>query len=148
MCLLWFGTSGISTINRSLEREKLSGLRSVVNWSVLTENPSCLGGKMFPGHATLQLLRETQTTMEENRSQPEQFEDRIILMSMFHDIDWGTSREAKKLVFRILQKFRRAHKDFLKGIGHFSDQELKKRGAERTPTKQTVCGTMLLRWWL
>ena len=42
----------------------------------------------FPGHTTLELLREIQRTMAENRIQPEQFEGRIIFMSMYNDIDW------------------------------------------------------------
>ena len=32
-----------------------------------------------------------QRTMTENRIQPEQFEDRIIFMSMYNDIDWEKS---------------------------------------------------------
>ena len=47
----------------------------------------------FPGLTTLRLLREILRTMEENRIQPElfreKFEDRIIFMSVSHDIDWG-----------------------------------------------------------
>ena len=40
---------------------------------------------LFPGHTTLQLLREILRMMTENRTQPEQFEDRIICMSMYND---------------------------------------------------------------
>ena len=45
--------------------------------------------EIIAGHTTLQLLREIQTTMEENKIQPEQFEDRIIFMSMYNDIVLG-----------------------------------------------------------
>ena len=43
--------------------------------------------KNFPGHTILELLREIQTTMADNRIQLEQFKDRIIFMSMHNDID-------------------------------------------------------------
>ena len=46
--------------------------------------------KIFPGHTTLQLRREIQMTMEENRIQPQKFEDRIIFMLMNNNIDWNT----------------------------------------------------------
>ena len=98
----------------------------------------------FPGHTTLQLLREIQTTMEENRIQPEQFEDRILFMPMYNDIDRG-KQDTKKLVNRVLQKLRRSQKDALKDTCHSSDQEQKKSGTERTPTSQRVCGITLLR---
>ena len=52
------------------------GLRSIDGEPVKIE------WKNFPGHTTLQLLREIQKIMEENRIQREQFEDRIIFMSM------------------------------------------------------------------
>ena len=79
---------------QKLGRRKLSGSRcpiNIVNWIVLTvEN--------FQGLTTMQLLREIQKTMEKNKIQPQQFEDRIIFMSMKNDIDWETI-EIKKLVF-------------------------------------------------
>ena len=46
----------------------------------------------FPRDTTLQSLQEIRTTMEENRIQPELFEDRIIFMSTCNDIDWGKAR--------------------------------------------------------
>ena len=35
----------------------------------------------------------------------------------------------------------RTPEDFVKDMGHSSDQELKKNGTERTPTNQTVRGS-------
>ena len=40
----------------------------------------------------------------------------------------GEKQETKKLLLRFLQTLRRARKDFLKDIGHSSEQELKKSG--------------------
>ena len=80
--------------------------------------------------------------MEESTILHEKFEDRIIFMSMYNDIDWRKA-ETKKSVCRILQVLLRTPEDFLKDIGHSSDQELKNIGTERTPTDQIVRGTML-----
>ena len=45
--------------------------------------------KIFPGHTTLDLLQEVQELIEkELKIQPQNFEDRIIFMSMYNDIDW------------------------------------------------------------
>ena len=52
------------------------GLRSIDG------EPVEMSGQNLPGHTTLQLLREIQKIMEENRIQREQFEDRIIFTSM------------------------------------------------------------------
>ena len=57
----------------------------------------------------------------------------------------GHKMATNKSVLRILYKFRRLQKYFLKDIGCSSDQEQKKNGMERTLTSQTVCGTALQR---
>ena len=54
----------------------------------IDEEPVEFEWKKFPGHTTLELLREIQRTLAENRIQPELFKDRIIFMSMCNDIDW------------------------------------------------------------
>ena len=46
--------------------------------------------KIFPGFTTLQLVREVQEFMSKMSIQPEDFTGRIIFMSMFHDISWGS----------------------------------------------------------
>ena len=50
------------------------------------------------GFTTLQLLREIPKTMEENRIQLEQFEDRIIFMPMCNDIDWRNAENTESCV--------------------------------------------------
>ena len=73
------------------EAWRLSGSRNllnIVNGTDLTENHSSSSGKISQD-TTLQLLREIQRTMEENKILPEKFEDRIIFMSVHNDIDWG-----------------------------------------------------------
>ena len=45
--------------------------------------------KIFPRFTTLQILAEIQNMMIETKFEPEQFQGRIIFMSMYNDIDWG-----------------------------------------------------------
>ena len=43
--------------------------------------------KIFPGITTLGLLEKIQNVVEDRQCEPEHFTDRIIFMSMFHDIE-------------------------------------------------------------
>ena len=44
---------------------------------------------IFPGFTTLQLIQEVQKFMNKKMSEPEQFQGRIIFVSMFNDSIWG-----------------------------------------------------------
>ena len=45
--------------------------------------------KIFPGHTTLDLVQDVPTmTDDELHVQPQDFQERIIFMSMYNDIDW------------------------------------------------------------
>ena len=44
--------------------------------------------KNFPGFTALQILAEVQNMMTETRCEPEQFQGRIIFMSVYNDIAW------------------------------------------------------------
>ena len=57
----------------------------------------------FPGHTTLQLLREVQRTETENRIRTEQFEDRVIFMSMYSDIDWARGENEQTCISNSLE---------------------------------------------
>ena len=45
--------------------------------------------KIFPGITTLCLLEKIQDLMKDLQCEPEQFNDKIIFMSMYNDIAWG-----------------------------------------------------------
>ena len=49
---------------------------------------------IFPGFTTLQLVHEVQKFMSK-MGEPEQFQGRIIFMSMFNDIIWGNKDNEK-----------------------------------------------------
>ena len=49
--------------------------------------------KIFPGFTTLQILAEIQNMMTEIKCEPELFQGRIIIMSMYSDIVWWEKRK-------------------------------------------------------
>ena len=59
-----------------------------------------------------------QRTMEENRVQPEKFEDRIIFMSMYNYIDWEEAGYKETCVSNSMELKARAHR-FPKGHWSF-----------------------------
>ena len=110
------------------------------------ENQSCSSGKKFQDTPHCSDFRKFKTTMEENRIQPEQFEDRIIFMSRCNHID--KSRKQRNLYFEFLKSCGVRQKiSWRKLVGHSSEQYRKKNGTERVLTNQAVRGTMLLNWW-
>ena len=50
---------------------------------------------VFPGFSALELVQEVQTFMNK-MSDPSQFQGRIIFMSMFNDISWGSEDNEKE----------------------------------------------------
>ena len=53
-----------------------------------TGEPVVFEWKMFPGHTTTQLFQEVQTLMDDEiKVKPQNFQDRLIFMSIFNDID-------------------------------------------------------------
>ena len=49
--------------------------------------------KRFPGFSTLTVLKEIQMDLERKNTEPDNFKDRIIFMSMFDDIEWKNNDE-------------------------------------------------------
>ena len=66
---------------------------------------------IFSGFTTLQLCYKVQEFMSKMSIQPEDFTGRILFMSMFNDILWG-SKENKKNANQVLNSFRFMQKDF------------------------------------
>ena len=52
---------------------------------------------IFPGFTTLQLVDEVEKFMSK-MDEPEQFQGRIIFMSMFNDIKWGTTDSEQECI--------------------------------------------------
>ena len=90
--------------------------------------------KIFQGFTTFGLLEQIQEFMKERQCDPEQFESKIIFMSMFKGIVWGEKENAKKCksksheVANYARRFPRGHWSFLgpgsekKWYGSYSDK--------------------------
>ena len=121
-----------SQIRYSVSEAKLQIIHNhtlllIVSLSGIDGEPVVFEWKIFPGHTSLKLLQEVQNMMEKDNLQPESFKDRIILMSMYNDIDWGRNEKAmKNIAYRIPEVFPNTPKGFPKDFGHSSDLDLKK----------------------
>ena len=78
---------------------------------------------LFRGFTSWQILQKIQEFLGARQTSPEEFEHRLIFMSMFNDID-GQRKKCLKNVFRIPKKSRITQKQsFRVDIGHSSDPE-------------------------
>ena len=84
----------------------------------------------FPGFTTLELVREVQKLMSK-MGEPEQFQGRIIFMSMFHDIIWEI-KTMRRNVLLIPHLCLYSQKDFQQDVEHSSDLGQKQSGIPQT----------------
>ena len=76
----------------------------------------------FKGFTSLEILEEIQKWMAELQCENEQFQGRIIFMSMYNDIEWGQKENQETvvansfLVSDYARKFAHGHRSFL-GLG-------------------------------
>ena len=73
---------------------------------------------IFPGFTTLGILAEIQKMMAESKCEPEQFQGRIIFMSMYNDIAWGERGNRENCIANSFKTKEYARK-FQQGVGHF-----------------------------
>ena len=74
---------------------------------------------IYPGHTTMDLLHGLQTRMATRGIRPEEFEDRIIFMSMCSDIAWSKGKEIFNECYANSIKVRDCAKRFLEGYWSF-----------------------------
>ena len=85
--------SWIRTQHQILLEEKLSWFKSPSQHRTLDTidgEPMEFEWNIFPRFTTLQLCHEVQEFMSKMSTEPEDFTGRIIFMSMFNDISWGS----------------------------------------------------------
>ena len=73
--------------------EKLTWFKSSSQYRTLDTidgEPMEFEWNIFPGFTTLQLRKKVQELVSKKDDQPEEFKGRIIFMSMFNDISWGS----------------------------------------------------------
>ena len=102
--------------------------------------------EIFPGFPTMGILEEIQKYMIELQCEPEQFEGRIIFMSMYNDIIWE-NKETQKNVRRILLQLRIMLADSRSDVGHFWNLDQRRNGTELILINQMENGTRLLNEW-
>ena len=71
--------------NHFKDMNRIDGMRKEFEWEI------------FPGITTLALLEKIQSLMRDLQCDPEQFNDRIIFMSMYSDIAWGEKGNTERV---------------------------------------------------
>ena len=97
---------------------------------------------IFPGFATLELVREVQKFMSKI-GEPEQFQGRIIFMSMFNDIILGYKDNETECIANATFVSLFA-KRFPADVGHSSDLDRKQSGIPLTTKDHLENGTKSL----
>ena len=87
----------------------------------------------FPGLTALQLLQEVQKFINK-MSDPDQFQGRIIFMSMFNDIIWRIKDNEQEWCLYL-------QKDVQQDVGHSSDLDRKQNGILLTTKDHKENGT-------
>ena len=104
-------------------RTKSNGIRRMITSKISINRidgvPTEFEWKIFPGFTTLGLLEKIQDLVKDQHCEPEQFNDRIIFMSMYNDITWGEKRNTErceynsKTIADYARKFPRGRWSFL-----------------------------------
>ena len=88
-------------------------------WIGSSGEPMELEWKNFTGFTSLGILDEIQKMMTESKCEPEQFQGRIIFMSMYSDIDWTKRGNKENCIANALRateyarRFTQGHWSFL-----------------------------------
>ena len=69
---------------------------------------------IFPGFTSLQILQTIQGNLQELNIEPEKFTDRIILVSMFNDVDW-TRKGNERICISNSEKSQDIREEFVAG---------------------------------
>ena len=83
---------------------------------------------IFPGRTSLEILQKIQKDLKDRNIEPENFEHRIIFMSMLNDIDWSERCIANSEQVRITRR------DSREDTGHSKAHAMKRNGTELAAT--------------
>ena len=125
-------------------RAKLNGIRKNKDMNRIDGMPTEFEWKIFPGITTLGLFEKFQSQVRELQCEPENFNDRIISMSMSNDIAWQ-EKETKKYVNTSHRQLRIMLANSLAVIGLSWGPDQKRKGTEPTVTNPTDHGIKLQR---
>ena len=91
--VLCFGKMNENPQSNTVWEDKLTWFKSSPqyrNLDTIDCEPMEFEWNIFPGFTTLQLCNKVQEFLSKMSIQPENFTERIIFMSMFNDISWGS----------------------------------------------------------
>ena len=128
--VLCLGKLNENPLSNAVWEDKLTRFKSSPQYRALETNdgePKAFEWSIFTGFTTLQLCNKVQEFLSKMREDREEFTGRIIFMSMFNDIIWG-SRDNKVECESILNSFLSMQRDFQQHNGHSSDLDQKQSG--------------------
>ena len=96
---------------------------------------------IFPGFNTLQLSQEVKSLLLRLDETPENFTGRIIFMSMFNDISWGSRANEKECESNARLVSLYMQRDLEQDNGHFLVLVLRKSGTLSVKIVHKVNGT-------
>ena len=91
--VLCLGKMNENPQSNTVWEDKLTWFKSSPEYRALDNidgEPMEFEWNIFPGFTTLQLVREVQELLSRLSVEPKKFTGRIIFMSMFNDISWGS----------------------------------------------------------
>ena len=102
---------------------------------------------IFPGPASLEILRKFLEELQEQNFKPENFEDRIIFMSIFNDIDW--TRRGNSENFSNVEHVKNFAKKITQGHWTFLGPRCDKKWYEKWNNSRNLdiqCSKVFLHW--
>ena len=143
--VLCFGKVNENPQSNTAWEERLAWFKSSPEYRALDKidgEPMEFEWNIFPGFTTLQLCTKVQESLSRLSVTPEKFTGRIIFMSMFNDISWG-SKDNKKNANQVLNSCLSMRRDLEQDNGHSSDLDQKRIGTLLVKTVHKENGTEL-----
>ena len=111
------------------------------NFNRIDGEPIEFEWNIFPGFTTLQLSHKVQELLSRLSAEPEKIIGRIIFMSMFNDISWGSRDNKKECESNAQSRFSLCKKNLEQDYGHFSGLVQRKSGIPSVKIVHKVNGT-------
>ena len=139
LCVVKMGDDPLATWKSKIKRS--SENNHFMDMNRIDGMPTEFEWKIFPRIQKLGLLEKIKSLMTDLHCEPENFEDRIIFMSMHNNTEWKAKGNTEQCEYNSQTVANYARK-FHRGLFWCLDQ--KKNGTEPTPTNQMFSGADLL----
>ena len=94
------------------------------------ENRLRSSGKFSQDLLSSEILQKIPKDLKDQNIEPEKFQDRIIFMSIFNDIDWTNRGNSEKMYFKFRTSQELHGEIIARDIGHSTARETKRSGTE------------------